>query len=275
MSTLRVAKKALLIIVFSILAALLFWSGKTQFYKFFNEFFILPLGRSYNQVNSVVYALLLFGAIFFLSRILPLLKIEVDGKFCLVIIPFILLGSCLRVFQDAGIYNSVFLFSPLIYLLIFVYTFICLLFSLKIAQKVDLDYHFALFFFGAVPAVISVFQLVLRIVNVSSVVLTFVLGLVSCLIGFVVFLGLHRLLRFYNFALDLGVVSSHLLDVSATFVGVTFYGYGEQHFMVRLISEVFGSVLFFYLLDFLVIVLAVLVLERILREEQALLGLLG
>ena len=64
-----------------------------------------------------------------------------------------------------------------------------------------------------------------------------------------------------------------MLDVSATYVGVTFYGYGEQHFLVRLVTDVFGSVLVFYLIDFVGLVLVLLVLERILRKEQELLGL--
>lgn len=273
MSFLRVAKKTSLIISFAICVTVLLWLERTQVYDFFNEFFILPLGRSYNPVNSAVYALVLFAGIFLLSRVLPRLKVEVDGKFSVAMLPFIVLGSCLRVFQDAGIFNSVLLVSPFIYLLIFVYTFVCLLFSLGITKKLSVDYHFPLFFFGAVPAAYFVFQLVLRIVNFDSMALTFSLGAVACLITFVAFLGIHKLFKFDKFTLDLGVVFSQMLDVSATYVGVTFYGYGEQHFLVRIVTEVFGSAFVFYVLDFLGIVLILLVLERILRNEQALLGL--
>jgi len=238
-----------------------------------NTFFILPLGRSYNPINSAVYALLLFAGIFLLSRVLPRLKVKVDGRFIIALLPFIVLGSCLRVFQDAQIVNSVFLVSPLIYLLVFAYTIVCLLLSLLLAKKTGMRYHFPLFIFGIAPAAYFAFQLILRIINLESIVLTFAFSGVACFLSFVAFYGINRLIRFDKVALDLGVVFSQMLDVSATFVGVTFYGYGEQHFLVRLVTEVFGSALIFYLLDFVVIVLILLVLERLLRKEQELLGL--
>ena len=87
------------------------------------------------------------------------------------------------------------------------------------------------------------------------------------------FWGINKFLKFERFALDLGVVFSHILDVSATYVGVTFFSYGEQHFLVRFVGEVFGSIVVFYFLDFLAVLLILLVLERILSNNQELLGI--
>jgi len=272
-SVLQVSRKILLIIVIAICAITMLWLGRVHVYEFFNTFFILPLGRSYNPVNSAVYAVMLLVGVFLLSRVLSLLKVEVDGKFTISMLPFILLGSCLRVFQDAGIFNSIFLISPLIYLLVFAYTFVCLLLSLLLAKKTGTDYRFLLFFFGAVPATYFAFQLVLQIVNFDSIVLTFSLGAAACLIAFLACLGIQKLVKFEEFTLDVGVVFAQMLDVSSTYVGVTFYGYGEQHFLVRLLTDAFGSSLIFYLLDFLGIMLILLVLERMLRKERQLLGL--
>jgi uncharacterized membrane protein len=253
--------------------ATLIWLGRNQVYEFLYIFFVLPLGSSYNPVNSAVYALILLVGIILLSRVLLRLKIEVDGKFVAAILPFIVLGSCLRVFQDAEIFNSSFLVSPIIYLLVFTYAFSCLLLSLIIAKKTSFDYRVPFFLFGAFPAAYFLLQLAPRIVNSYSIALTFLIGSFACSIAFLAFSGLHKLFRFESVALDLGVVFSQMLDVSATHVGVTFYGYGEQHFLIRLLAEVFGSVLAFYVLDFIVIVLVLLVLERVLKEELALLGL--
>lgn len=249
------------------------WLGRVQIYEFLNTYFLSPLGRSYNPINSAVYAILLFVAIYLLSRVLPRLKVEVDEKFMIALLPFILLGSCLRVFQDAQIVNSLFLVSPLIYLLVFAYTFVCLVLSLQIAKKTGIAYHSPLLIFGIAPVAYSSIQLILRIVNLESIVLTFAFSGAACLLSFLGFYCINRLVRFDKFTLDLGVVFSNMLDVSATYVGVTFYGYGEQHFLVRLLTDVFGSGIVFYLLDFVGIVLVLLVLERILRKEQVLLGL--
>ena len=271
----QISKKTLMIIIASISFAVsaLLWLGRNQVYYFFNRFFVLPFGHSYNPVNSAVYAIVLFVGIFSLSRVLPLLKVEVDSKFALSILPFILLGSCLRVCQDAGILNSVILVSPLIYLLVFAYTFACLLLSLLITKKTATDFRFPMFIFGAVPAIYFASQLVLHIANFESLLLTFSFGAVACLLAFLGCFGINRIVKFDKFAFDVGVVFSQMLDVSATYVGVTFYGYEEQHFLVRLVTEVFGSALVFYVLDIVGIVLILFVLERVLRKEQELLGL--
>lgn len=249
------------------------WFGRFQIYEFLNTYFFLPLGSSYNLINSAVYAISLFVAIYLLSQVLPLLKVEVDEKFIIALLPFILLGSCLRVFQDAQIVNSVLLVSPLIYLLVFAYTFVCLLLSLLIAKKTGIAYNSPLFVFGIVPAAYFASQLVLRIINLESILLTLAFAAAACFVSFVVFYGLNRVAKFDKFRLNLGVVFSQMLDVSATYVGVTYYGYGEQHFLVRLVADVFGSVLIFYLIDFIGVVLILLVLERVLRKEQEVLGL--
>jgi uncharacterized membrane protein len=260
-SALQVSKIVFAIITVAIVVAVILWLGRYQACDFFNT------------VNSAVYATVLFVGVFSLSRVLPLLKVEVDIKFTLSILPFILLGSCLRVFQDAGIFNSIFLVSPLVYLLVFAYTFVCLLLSLLITKKTGVDFRFPLFTFGAVPAIYFVFQLGLHIVNFESLVLTISFGAVACLMAFMACFGINRIAKFDKFAFNVAVVFSQMLDVSATYVGVTFYGYGEQHFLVRSATEVFGSALVFYVLDFVGIVLILIVLERILKKEQALLGL--
>ena len=267
------SKRIPLISVAAVCMVVMVCLGRVQIYEFLNTFFISPLGRSYNPINSAVYAILLFAGIYSISRVLPRLHVQVDEKFIIALLPFIVFGSCLRVFQDAQIVNSVFLVSPLIYLLVFAYTFGCLLLSLLIAKKTGIGYHYPLFIFGIIPAAYSSIQLILGIINLESIILTFAFGVAACLLAFVFFYGVNRYIKFEKFALDLGIVFSHMLDVSATYVGVTFYGYGEQHFLVRLATDIFGSSLIFYLLDFVGVVLVLLVLERILRKEQELLGL--
>ena len=267
------SKRVSLIIAIVICSIIVLWFGRVQISEFLSTYFLSPLGRSYNPINSAVYALLLFSAIYLLSRVLPRLNVEIDEKLIIALLPFILLGSCLRVFQDAQIVNSVFLVSPFIYLVVFAYTFVCLLLSLLLAEKTRIGFHYPLFIFGIVPAAYFVSHLILHIINLESILLTLAFAAVACFVAFVAFYGLNRFAKFDKFRLDLGVVFSQMLDVSATFVGVTFYGYGEQHFLVRLVADVFGSVIVFYLIDFVGVVLILLVLERVLKKEQALLGL--
>lgn len=273
MFELSISKKTIIILGLAISLIIFLWLASSQVYDFFNEYFIKPLGHSYNPINSAVYALMLILGIFFISKKLSNFNVKINEKFCLATLPFILLGSCLRVYQDAEIVNTLLLVSPLIYFVIFLYSFISLIISLKISKRLRTDYHLLFFFFGLVPTILFLFPLIVHIVNLYSVILTLALSGMACFLAFLGFFGLNKIMTFDKFAFNLGVIFSHLLDVSATYIGVTFFSYGEQHFFIRSVNEVFGSIIIFYFIDYLAIILILLILEKILHDNQTLIGL--
>jgi uncharacterized membrane protein len=77
--------------------------------------------EGYNPVNTIVYGLILVGALFGILKIIKKLQHKIDLGFMIAIIPFIILGATSRVMEDAELFQEpiVYLFiAPQIYIVI-------------------------------------------------------------------------------------------------------------------------------------------------------------
>jgi uncharacterized membrane protein len=77
--------------------------------------------EAYNSVNTIVYAIILIVVIYWLYKMFKKFKIDLDFKFFIAIIPFIIIGSVARALEDAELF-----FAPVVYLFIapIIYIFI-------------------------------------------------------------------------------------------------------------------------------------------------------
>lgn len=76
---------------------------------------------NYNIVDTITYGLILAFAIFGIYKLLKMLSIEIDFKFFVAILPFIILGSSTRALEDAELFKvplKYLFISPIIYILI-------------------------------------------------------------------------------------------------------------------------------------------------------------
>jgi len=83
------------------------------------------ISPGYNPVNTLTYGIILAWSVSWIYRFLEKKKISVDLRFALSIIPYILLGSTLRVLEDADFFSSpvkYIMISPLIYIVIGLFT---------------------------------------------------------------------------------------------------------------------------------------------------------
>jgi uncharacterized membrane protein len=77
--------------------------------------------EGYNIVNTVIYALLLAGALLLMYKILKRIGLNVDLGFVLASIPLFLFGGVARALEDASLFSGwagYWFISPLIYLLV-------------------------------------------------------------------------------------------------------------------------------------------------------------
>jgi len=75
--------------------------------------------EGYTLISEITYGLILVISLFLIYKLLKKLKIIIDWKFCLALLPYILLGPVSRVLEDAEYFNVPFIYwfiSPLIYL---------------------------------------------------------------------------------------------------------------------------------------------------------------
>lgn len=87
--------------------------------EFINENFITPLCSYYTPIGTITYGLILVLAVVGTYKLLKKLKIKIDKKFFIGLLPFIIYGGWTRALRDheLGIYQSNLFCSPPIYFL--------------------------------------------------------------------------------------------------------------------------------------------------------------
>jgi len=219
-----------------------FERGGMDIWEFIKKYYIdsIVYKQGYNPVNTLTWAIILVLAVILLYRTLKKYGIRFDEKFTAGNIPFILLGSSLRVIEDARFLNppvSYFFMTPLIYILIFLIAFPTLFISIKL-RKERYWIHY-----GAAGSVLFLITLSLLLLNLEPVN-WWVLPLTFLFAGILTFLysiGTSRFFSKMNNTLSKTVFFSHIIDGFATFAGIQYLGYWELHVLPRFLINTFGA----------------------------------
>lgn len=206
---------------------------------FIKEYYIdsIVYKEGYNPVNTLTWALILIFAVYaiykFLSR-----RMKFDEKFVYANIPYILLGSSVRVVEDAGFLSppiSYIFMTPFIYIIIFAIAFPTLLISLKCYGEKYYRLYSAI---GLILALGVALMLFLNLQIVNWWVIPAGLFFAALLSGFFYLIALEPMKN----SLSLAVMFSHLLDGFETFFGISYLGYWELHVLPRLLIDKFGPI---------------------------------
>lgn len=207
--------------------------------NFIKEYYIdsIVYKEGYNPVNTLTWAVILVIAVTLLYKFLEK-RIEIDKKFIYANLPYILLGSSVRVVEDAGFLQppiSYVFMSPFIYFLIFMVAFPTFLISIKLYG----GRYYKLY--SAVGLISSVTVLTLLLANLKIVhwwVMPAGLGLATLL---TIAFYLTAPSKMKN---DLNVLTmlSHMFDGFETYFGITYLGYWELHVLPRFLIEKFGTI---------------------------------
>ncbi len=231
---------------------------------FLYKYFVEPIQthEGYNLVNTLTYALIAIVCVYFIFRWFKRSGIKVDKKFIMNVIPFVLLGSTVRVVTDS-IYTGVFkpitpihkaildshiydygylTTSPGIYLV----TAGILLLSLFLLHKMKkLDKLWV------VGTVLFIPHFLLLIPFMKYAIYSIPIILLAIIPALIIFkLYKSRLYSFMVFsqALD-GAATFFIIDFGAKLIGIQ---YGEQHVISRGVGELFGTFFTFYLIKVLI-----------------------
>ena len=239
-------------------------------YKYYVEPIISDSG--YNLVNTVTWALILGLMLLLIIRLFRRLDISLDERFVISTVPYILVGSSLRVVEDAELVAApfkYFLITPFIYLLVAVGT----LANLILCRWALKERYLA--GYSAIGILWAGFNLaLLASVGVESFrtpFLIFSLGSAATLAiwGFATKLKL----RFLSDRLNILILFSHMLDASSTYVGVDLFGYVEKHVLPNLMIDLTGTALVMYPLKLLILIPVLALADEALREDPSLLNL--
>lgn len=243
--------------------------------QFINTYYIDPIRNDsgYNPVNTLTWAIVLGICLFGVIKLLDRLKIKITPRFIAAILPFVLAGSSLRVIEDthAGIHPplSYLLITPNIYFLVFAITVICLLFSIRL-QKAGLVKDFHLIFAGL--------GLLWFIVNIA--ILLYLEPIVAAYVPlFVIVAGAGLTIAFYLVArrfksliftnpLNLSILLAHMMDASATYIGVDKLGYFSKHVAPSYLIQLTGTALVMYPLKFIIFIGVIYLLDTQFEDDK-------
>lgn len=216
--------------------------------EWFQNYFINTIG--YNTVNTSVYAILLVIMAYLIFRVLEKLKIKIDRRLIFSIIPYIIFGSTLRVLRDANILDGYLFTTPLIYFLVFGYTFSVLLITTFIQRKKKYSYHKIMFSIGAISAFIAIsFVDIINLSAIKYVLLFFTPWLLF--------------LKIIPWKLENKLATAaQMFDANVTFVSLYFFGYFEQHVLPNFIINLSGHVYSFVIAKFIAIFSILYVIDR-------------
>ena len=197
--------------------------------EFLQKYFINPIytGEGYNIYNTLAYAIILILAAYGVYRLLKKMKIEIDRKFFLGILPFVAMGGALRALQDSVKTVNPLLVTPIIYIVIFFIALGSLIFSRLLGKKIA--YYKTWFAIGIIIDIWALAQM--KFINFPGISL--MLAITASWAAAIIitkkiakkggkldgFLSMENML----------IIGVHMFDATTTFVSLQFFPYFEQH----------------------------------------------
>ncbi|MFH1106622.1 MAG: DUF63 family protein, partial [Candidatus Micrarchaeota archaeon] len=231
--------------------------------------------------NTAAYAIIALIAVYVIFRLLQRYKFPLDKRFYYALLPFIAFGGLLRVAQDGGLLPRLIYIegmelhpfvTPGIYVLTFVVVACCYAAVRLTGAKKEKVYSRTQLLGAALAALVFVWLMKELGPAVGSEGVSFLFYMI--LLALVPPLLFELIKRWYNKGareelrrMEQFTVFSQALDGAATFVGVNFAGYGEQHLVANTIFEAFGTPFAFYILKMLFVLAVIFIVRREVKDK--------
>lgn len=242
---------------------------------FVYKYYVSPIihDSGYNPVNTLTWGIILVLSLFGVLRLLDKLDVDIDKRLIYSLIPFIYVGSSLRVVEDAEILSaplSYILITPLIYFLIALLVILALLVGYFLNKKFGSDKKKIVLFSGLIYSVITS-VLLINFGLKNPVNLSVPLKVISySLIVFTPIFLAEDLLHISNLLSEkiyILIFYVHVFDASSTFVG---YGLGatEKHVVPSFFINLTGTAAVMYPLKISIIFFTIYIVDSVFREGE-------
>ncbi len=237
--------------------------------SFIQTYYIDPLvlNQGYTLPMTITYGLFLALAVYLIyPRIRS--RVTIDRKFVLGVIPYVVLGGVVRVLEDAAeaginpVFKTIWLISPLIFVTMFAFTLSTLLVSLFVSKHIRKPYHLIWGGFGTLCVLFGLALSPYKNLEGGLIVAALTLG------WLLIFYGLSRVLKREVLSpVNIGLLTSHMFDASATYTAIRHYGYWEQHVLPSFLIDLMGPEVMF-LLKIVVVLVVLHFFDQIEDREQ-------
>lgn len=239
--------------------------------------------EGYTLVSEITYGIILIIALYFIYKLLKKLKIKVDWRFALALMPYILFGPVSRTLEDSGFFGeplAYWFISPLIYLQIAGYALFFLLVGYYIEKRYNKKHLTVnnilstggLFFL--IPSIVILILQGLEINLMRFDVFALIIGL-TVLITVLVYIIAHifrsnEKVLIYKNPLNLAMLFGHLIDGITSYIsikdplGMGLF-YSEKHPASNVLLEIWGPL--FPIVKFVLIISVIYVFDVLFKED--------
>lgn len=233
--------------------------------SFLNTYFSANAG--FNYVNTVIYAIIALVIIYVIYKVFNKLGINFNMKFFIGLFPFILLGSGLRALVDNGyIKQSFWVITPGIYMLTAALFLVTYLLCFFISKKIKVS-EWRLCAYIGIILFIFLFG-INRVKFTQPWVLFAIIGL--AIVISIVLRVILKLLKQKKITKKLSFlpIFGHMVDASATFIAVDFFGSWEKHPIPRAFNNLMGTGAALFILKLAVLIPAVYLISTEIKDKN-------
>lgn len=207
--------------------------------EFIDKYYLEPLKQDsgYNLVNTLTWAIIFVIAIILIyNHFFKKKNIEIDRDFMISLIGWIIFGSTLRIIRDMKLIETIFLVTPIIYIVVFIPTFLTLLIGLhlKNTMKIKLMHTW-----GLTSYTLSLINIIIIISRAETMNINGFLAVYAIWFPWFALITISSKLLSGRFPSNWNMIAimSHMLDASGTFISMTYYGFIEKHVLGRTIID--------------------------------------
>jgi uncharacterized membrane protein len=267
---------------------------------FIEKYFILEQG--YNIYNTLVYTTIGILAIFFIGKIIVRINqkgterwgeenyipVQMDSEFFVSILPYIFIGSTLRVLQDIAdqgkiispyeIFRLRIFVTPYVYIITILLTLFLGLVSIIISQEYFKNiqrfsnWRITFFTIGCLFEIVLFLPIPFLLTDLHYIVGGLSILLLSSIFGILFHLSATRLTHYYlpNMIIrreDVLAMVTQMFDAFNTVIAIEFFNYQEKHYLPAILFDTPLGAWPFLILKFVVVLVFIYAVRGIESDE--------
>lgn len=222
----------------------------------------------YTPLDYVVGLAILFLIMWLASRqLFP--RIPLDIYFAYAMTPVMVFAISVRVLADAGVFpkNDYLSVTPGIYITATLFGLAVLLGGKLIERIKNIPYWKGAIALGTPFAAYFTILLFQEMRSPFNMIQPMVLALILTITIYLVS-NLNQLTRIFRGRINTAIIYGHMLDGSATFIGIDKYGFSEEHILPELLINAAGTAFVMIPLKIVVVLGALYLLDKWKEEEE-------
>ncbi len=224
---------------------------------------------AYTYLDYLIAIIILLAILWLCSKYL-FNTIPFDEKFLLILTPYVVFGIVFRMMVDIGVFekSKYWNVTPGVHIVSVLFAVLAISIGLLINKYTGRAYwHFPLII-GSMGAAYYLFKLISHMTHPERLIYPMVLASSITMVIYVVsdFFDASKVFRTKE---NIVIIFSHILDGSATYVGINIFHFTEEHILPEfLINLAGGNAIVMIPLKIVVILLALYIIEEWYREEM-------